>query len=378
MSSSTASPSIWWNWGVWWRLSPAGTRARGSPRTAAADAPPSRAPASARCACAAPAPSADVERVGARPRGMRRAVVERVEVVVHGLDLRPLHDGEAEPEEDVFELAPGLRQHVQAPDRLRRRARQRHVDAVGAQALLELAAPSSSPARASISASSAWRAWLAALPTAPRSCRRQLGDPAQQLRQLGLAPEVAHAQLLERVAGGGGGRSAPRASALSSLDPLDHDAGTLDGRRVISYSATVAAIAAFSDSDAIGMRATRSQAATSSPGRPSRSAPTSSVDARLACAGGPLQRLARAGDQRDPLARQLADVATRASATRRSRPCWRARPSAQWGSAQPGPSATTRRRTRRAERMTVPTLPGIPDAVQVDAQRPAAAPQRCS
>ncbi len=49
----------------------------------------------------------DVEGVRARPRGMRRAVVERVEVVVDGLDLGPLHDGEAEAEEDVFELAPG-------------------------------------------------------------------------------------------------------------------------------------------------------------------------------------------------------------------------------------------------------------------------------
>ena len=48
----------------------------------------------------------DVEGVGARPRGVRGAVVERVEVVVHGLDLGPLHDGEAEAEEDVFELAP--------------------------------------------------------------------------------------------------------------------------------------------------------------------------------------------------------------------------------------------------------------------------------
>ncbi len=47
----------------------------------------------------------DVEGVGARPRRVRGAVVERVEVVVHGLDLGPLHDREAEAEEDVFELA---------------------------------------------------------------------------------------------------------------------------------------------------------------------------------------------------------------------------------------------------------------------------------
>ncbi len=69
---------------------------------------------------------------------MRRAVVERVEVVVDGLHLRPLHDGEAEAEKDVFELTAGLGEQMQAPDRLRGRARKRHVDAIVAQALLEL------------------------------------------------------------------------------------------------------------------------------------------------------------------------------------------------------------------------------------------------
>ncbi len=81
----------------------------------------------------------DVEGVGARPRGVRGAVVERVEVVVDGLDLGALHDGEAEPEEDVFELAARGGKDVQAADRLRWGAGQRHVDAVGEQALLELA-----------------------------------------------------------------------------------------------------------------------------------------------------------------------------------------------------------------------------------------------
>ena len=48
-----------------------------------------------------------VEGVGARPGGMGGAVVEGVEVVVDGLDLGAFHDREAEPEEDVFQLAAG-------------------------------------------------------------------------------------------------------------------------------------------------------------------------------------------------------------------------------------------------------------------------------
>ena len=51
----------------------------------------------------------DVERVGAVARRVRRAVVERVEVVVDGLDLGALDDGEAEAEEDVLDLAPASR-----------------------------------------------------------------------------------------------------------------------------------------------------------------------------------------------------------------------------------------------------------------------------
>ncbi len=54
----------------------------------------------------------------------------------------------------------------------------------------------------------------------------QRGDAAQQLRQLGLAAEVAHAQLLQL-----GARAAARdralGLALQLLDPVDHDAGTV-------------------------------------------------------------------------------------------------------------------------------------------------------
>ena len=80
----------------------------------------------------------DVEGVGSCARGMRGTVVERVEVVVDGLDLRALEDGEAETDEDVLQFAPGRSEHVQATDGLRRRPGQRDVEAFLAQAPLQL------------------------------------------------------------------------------------------------------------------------------------------------------------------------------------------------------------------------------------------------
>jgi hypothetical protein len=79
-----------------------------------------------------------VERVAARPRGVRRIVVERVEVVEDGLDLGPLDDVEAKPDEDVLDLAPRGRDQVQPPHGLRRIARQRDVDAVGDEPRVQL------------------------------------------------------------------------------------------------------------------------------------------------------------------------------------------------------------------------------------------------
>ena len=83
----------------------------------------------------------DVGRDPERVRlGLRRVVVGRVErreVVVVELDLGALGDAEAEPDEDVLDLALDLRQQV------RRAARhgvagQRHVDRLGAQGGVEL------------------------------------------------------------------------------------------------------------------------------------------------------------------------------------------------------------------------------------------------
>ena len=107
-------------------------------------------------------------------------------------------------------------EHVQAPDRLRRRAGQRHVDAVGARA-----ARSSSPAASSRGARVDQRLERLARLVGGLADRRRArsggscGDAAQQLRQLGLAAEVAHAQLLELLAGRRRRRS-PRSACARS------------------------------------------------------------------------------------------------------------------------------------------------------------------
>ena len=84
-------------------------------------------------------------------------------------------------------------------------AGQRDVDAVGGQPRVELGRLELR-ARSSMSASSAWRAWLAARPTWPRCSGGRSAHAAQQVRQLGLAPEVADPQLLERRRAAGGDR----------------------------------------------------------------------------------------------------------------------------------------------------------------------------
>ena len=65
-------------------------------------------------------------------------MVERVEVVVDGLDLGPLGDVEAEADEHVLDLAPGLRDQMQAADRGAGSAGQRDVDPVVDQPRVEL------------------------------------------------------------------------------------------------------------------------------------------------------------------------------------------------------------------------------------------------
>ena len=123
------------------------------------------------------------------------------------------------------------------------RAGQRDVDDVGGEPRVELGAVELGLARLERRLDAAPRL-VGRLADAPALLRRQLGDAAQQLRQLGLAPEVLDAHALELLRGAGA-VDGLRGRLLDLLDAVDH--------RETSYIATVAAMAALSDSERIGM-----------------------------------------------------------------------------------------------------------------------------
>ena len=148
-------------------------------------------------------------------------------------------------------------------------------------------------------------------------------------------------------------------------------------RRVSSYSATVAAIAAFSESDAIGICATRPQAASTSLGQPlALGADQQRHRPRAALAPRSRAPAARRRPPRAPPARRAARAAslTRASSTSKIAPMLARTALGECGSAQPGPSATEERAERLRAAQHRSDVPGIGDAVQVDAQRTDAAP----
>src|SRR5205807_2242302 len=211
--------------------------------------------------------------------------------------------------------------------------------------------------------------------------RLERADAAQQHRQLGLASEKANAHLLELLRRT---RLADLHARLSGelLDALDHDVRTLDdagaraGRRVSSYSATVAAIAALSDCEEIEMRALRSHACTTSAGRPSRSAPTSTVHGSSIAPPSSCS-LAR-GVSATRVPGSAASSSTRASGTAKIAPMLARTAFGEWGSAHPGPSATQEAPNASAERITVPTLPGSETPCRYTHSGPTGSFQRCS
>ncbi len=103
------------------------------------------------------------ERLQRRPRRVPRREVERVEVVARRLDLPAVDDRVAEPEEDVLDLAPDLRDEVEvpAPDRARRACVTSTRSSVSRRSS---SARSSSASRASIAASSRSRSAFSAMP----------------------------------------------------------------------------------------------------------------------------------------------------------------------------------------------------------------------
>ena len=193
----------------------------------------------------------DVEGVLSHPRRVPGRVIEGGEVVVVELDLGALHHPVAEADEDVLDLAHGSNQQVARPDRRGRRARQGHVHRVGGQPLLELGRLELRPP--------AFEQPLQRL-ASPR-CRRcrpaharsagSSADPPQDPGQLGLAPQVANPELLERRGvRRRGDRGLGLAAKLARFWPGHQPWPAI--LRPSSYSATAAAIATLSESGPSG------------------------------------------------------------------------------------------------------------------------------
>ena len=127
----------------------------------------------------------DVEGVGRLRAGASRRV-ERVEVVVDELGLGALHDAEAEAEEDVLDLAPGDGEEVDAAGLDGGRAGERDVDHVGRELRVELGRRELGGARLDRGLERLARLVGGAADGAAL-LGRELGDAAQQVRQLRLA-----------------------------------------------------------------------------------------------------------------------------------------------------------------------------------------------
>src|SRR5215210_8862447 len=136
------------------------------------------------------------ERVQRRAGRVALRHVERVEVVVRGLDLSAVDDHVAQPEEDVLDLPPDLRDQVQvaAPGAL---TRQRDVDALLREAAVELGA-----------LERRLTSLDRLLDRLARRVQRLTGlavpDRSKGLLELALPPQVANAELVQP----GGVRSA--------------------------------------------------------------------------------------------------------------------------------------------------------------------------
>ena len=145
--------------------------------------------------------------------------------------------------------------------------------------------------------------------------------------------------------------------------------------RVASYSATLAATAALSDSLAIGMWAVRSHAATTSAGRPSRSAPTTSV---TGWSSGPASGSPAPAASATRVPGSSAGSAILATSSAKIAPIDARTALGPYGSAQSGPSATLAAPKASAERRIVPTLPGSRTPQRATQSGPAGVAQRRS
>ena len=300
MSSDTARPSIWWNCGVWVAsesrrkvvpgdddeqrrrlrlhrpdLHRRGVRAQ-QDRVGPLDVLGPR--------------RREVEGVRPQPRRVRRRVVERVEVVVDGLHVGALGDVEAQADEDVLELAPGLGDQVQPSDRRRGVGGQRDVDAVAGQAGVELGRLELARARGDLGLERLARlvrglADRAALARARGRARRAAGWAARPCARADApaAPRAPRSSPPRRSPPHPlpGSRRCDRSSArhptVSLLRPPRRARGGAEpsGSLRTGRRSPPSRRSATPTGSGCGRR--RSAAASTSAGRPSRSAPTSSV-----------------------------------------------------------------------------------------------------
>ena len=151
---------------------------------------------------------------------MARRMVERSEVVIVEFHLGPLHHAVAEADEDVLDLPLRADQRVERAGRDRRRSGQGDVDRVLGQPAAQLTGVELRAAALEQRLELLARL-VAGLADRPALVLGQLGDPTEDLRELGLAAQVADPKLLQL--GGTAGRADCLGRLLSQLfDPLNH------------------------------------------------------------------------------------------------------------------------------------------------------------
>ena len=275
----------------------------------------------------------DVEGVGVLARRVVRVVVERVEVVVDGARPR----GPRRRRSPARGRRPRSRAgsaviRCRRPTARRRVAGQRDVDAVLGQPRVELAGVELRRARLEQRLERLARL-VGRLAHRPALLRRQVAHAAQQLGQLGLAPEEAHAQLLQLGRRRRRRAIAASASARSCCDPVEHqsadpsqlvqrDGGGHGGVQRLGGDRDVG--------DAVAGR--------HDVGR--QPLPLGADEQRHLAVGRPAQRLALVRHERHALARQVRRLRRGATGTAKIAPMLARTALGPKGSAQPGPSTT--------------------------------------
>jgi hypothetical protein len=125
---------------------------------------------------------------------VRRGEIERVEVVVHRLDLAAVHDPVAEPEEDVLHLPANLSDEMELAPR-HGLSRKRHVDLLLGQPPAELLTGQGGLALAD-------RLFEGFPQGVEDAARLGVAHLAESLLQLALSPQVADADVIELGQGG--------------------------------------------------------------------------------------------------------------------------------------------------------------------------------